>query len=137
MSALCIMPAVALFAGRGLAAFGDLIGLTVETTDGYEYHSNSLCKRGRAWHTKRRKSTSTTRPNIPYWGICKKPHNVVEQDHRGVKRITRPMLGFKTFDAAQSTMIYIELIHMLYKGQLAGGVEQGLTMVEQFYALAA
>ena len=30
-------------------------------------------------------------------------NNVVEQDHRGVKRITRPMLGFKAFDAAQAT----------------------------------
>jgi len=27
-------------------------------------------------------------------------HNVVEQDHRAVKRITRPMLGFKSFEAA-------------------------------------
>src|SRR6188768_3201000 len=30
-------------------------------------------------------------------------NNIVEQDHRGVKRITRPMLGFKAFDAAQAT----------------------------------
>ena len=27
-------------------------------------------------------------------------NNVVEQDHRSVKRVTRPMLGFKAFDAA-------------------------------------
>jgi putative transposase len=27
-------------------------------------------------------------------------NNIVEQDHRGVKRVTRPMLGFKSFDAA-------------------------------------
>jgi len=27
-------------------------------------------------------------------------NNIVEQDHRGVKRITRPMLGFKAFEAA-------------------------------------
>src|SRR5438105_15452363 len=64
-------------------------------------------------------------------------NNIVEQDHRGVKRITRPMLGFKAFDAAQSTLAGIELMHMLRKGQLADGVEQGLTTTEQFYALAA
>src|SRR3989449_1542021 len=64
-------------------------------------------------------------------------NNVVEQDHRGVKRITRPMLGFKAFDAAQSTLVGIALMHMLRKGQLAGGVEQGLTVAEQFYSLAA
>ena len=28
-------------------------------------------------------------------------NNIVEQDHRGVKRVTRPMLGFKSFEAAQ------------------------------------
>src|SRR5881227_36055 len=46
-------------------------------------------------------------------------NNIVEQDHRGVKRITRPMLGFKAFDAAQATLAGIELMHMLRKGQLA------------------
>jgi putative transposase len=64
-------------------------------------------------------------------------NNIVEQDHRGVKRITRPMLGFKAFDAAQSTLTGIELMHMLRKGQLEDGVEQGLTTAEQFYALAS
>jgi putative transposase len=64
-------------------------------------------------------------------------NNIVEQDHRGVKRITCPMLGFKSFEAAQSTLVGIELMHMLRKGQLADGVEQGRTAAEQFYALAA
>ena len=60
-------------------------------------------------------------------------NNIVEQDHRTVKRITRPMLGFKAFDAAQSTLVGIELMHMLRKQQLEDGVEQGLTVAEQFY----
>src|SRR2546427_7435871 len=64
-------------------------------------------------------------------------NTMVEQDHRGVKRITRPMLGFKAFAAAQSTLTGIELMHMLRKGQLAGGREQGRSAAEQFYALAA
>jgi hypothetical protein len=54
-----------------------------------------------------------------------------------VKRITRPMLGFQSFDAAQSTLVGIELMYMLRKRQLEDGVEQGLTVAEQFYALAA
>jgi putative transposase len=65
-------------------------------------------------------------------------NNIVEQDHSGVKRITRPMLGFKAFDAAQSTLVGIELMHMIKKRQLR--VEEGnegLTAAEQFYALAA
>ena len=65
-------------------------------------------------------------------------NNIVEQDHRGVKRVTRPMLGFKSFDAAQETLVGIELMHMIKKKQMmveAG--DEGLTAAEQFYALAA
>ena len=62
----------------------------------------------------------------------------IEQDHRAVTRVTRPMLGFKSFEAAQYTLAGIELMHMVKKGQLVGeeGVK-GLTPAEQFYALAA
>jgi transposase-like protein len=48
------------------------------------------------------------------------------------------MLGFKSFDAAQGTLIGIELMHMIKKKQLvveAG--DEGLTAAEQFYSLAA
>ena len=64
-------------------------------------------------------------------------NNIVEQDHRAVKRITRPMLGFKSFAAAYNTLIGIELIHMIKKRQLVGEVaDAGLTAAERFYALA-
>src|SRR5438477_6827829 len=65
-------------------------------------------------------------------------NNIVEQDHRGVKRVTRPMLGFKSFEAAQGTLVGLELMHMIKKKQLmveAG--DEGRTAAEQFYALAA
>lgn len=65
-------------------------------------------------------------------------NNMVEQDHRGVKRVTRPMLGFKSFEAAQATLIGIELMHMLKKQQLmveAG--DEALTAAKLFYSLAA
>jgi putative transposase len=65
-------------------------------------------------------------------------NNVVEQDHRCVKRVTRPMLGFKSFDAAQHTLAGLELMHMLKKGQrVAEEGTEGLTPAAQFYALAA
>jgi putative transposase len=65
-------------------------------------------------------------------------NNIVEQDHHAVKRVTRPMLGFKAFDAAQRTLAGIELMHMIKKKQMVveAGVE-GRTAAEQFYALAA
>jgi putative transposase len=65
-------------------------------------------------------------------------NNIVEQDHRGVKRVTRPMLGFKSFEAAQDTLVGIELMHMIRKKQMvleAG--DEGLTAAELFYSLAA
>jgi putative transposase len=65
-------------------------------------------------------------------------NNIVEQDHRGVKRITRPMLGFKAFDTAQSTLVGIELMHMIRKRQLVVEEgDEGLTAAELFYSLAA
>ena len=65
-------------------------------------------------------------------------NNIVEQDHRGVKRVTRPMLGFKSFTAAQDMLVGIELMHMIKTRQLV--VEEGnegLTAAELFYSLAA
>ena len=65
-------------------------------------------------------------------------HNMIEQDHRAVKRVTRPMLGFTSLAAAHATLVGIELMHMLKKGPLVGGDgAEGLTPVKQFYALAA
>jgi putative transposase len=55
-----------------------------------------------------------------------------------VKRVTRPMLGFKAFGAAQGTLAGIELMPMIRKKQMELEVgEEGLTAAEQFYALAA
>jgi putative transposase len=63
---------------------------------------------------------------------------VVEQDHRAVKRVTRPMLGFKSLDAAQCTLAGVELMHMIKKRQLVvEAKDEGRTAAEQFYALAA
>lgn len=64
-------------------------------------------------------------------------NHIVEPDHRGVKRITRPMMGCQSFESAPSTLTGIELIHMRRKGPLDDGVEQGLSVADQFYALAS
>jgi len=45
-------------------------------------------------------------------------NNLVEQDHRNIKRQTRPMLGFKSFRRAQTILAGIELVNMIRKGQL-------------------
>ncbi|MGF6880458.1 IS6 family transposase [Paraburkholderia sp. MM5477-R1] len=62
-------------------------------------------------------------------------NNIVEQDHRAIKRRTRPMLGFKIFRCARILLSGIELRHMIAKGQTKGcGI--GQTPAEQFYSLA-
>jgi putative transposase len=45
-------------------------------------------------------------------------NSIVEQDHRAIKRLGRPMLGFKSFRSATATLAGIELMHMIRKGQL-------------------
>ena len=62
-------------------------------------------------------------------------NNLVEQDHRAIKRITRPMLGFKSFEAANATISGIELHHMLKKGQMLD--QENIPAWQQFYLLAA
>jgi len=45
-------------------------------------------------------------------------NNVIEQDHRFIKKRTNPMLGFKSFETAMKTIEGIETIHMIKKGQV-------------------
>ncbi|MGF6980084.1 putative transposase [Paraburkholderia sp. JPY465] len=62
-------------------------------------------------------------------------NNIIEQDHRAIKRRTRQMLGFKKFRCARILLGGIEVMHMIVKGQLNdGGVRQ--TPAQQFYSLA-
>ena len=62
-------------------------------------------------------------------------NNVVEQDHRAIKRMTRPMMGFKSFLSAAITLAGIEIMHMIRKGQMQT-IQHNLTPAEQFYSLA-
>ena len=64
-------------------------------------------------------------------------NNLVEQDHRNIKRRIRPMLGFKSFRRAQTILTGIELIHKIRKGQYQHPAEDGMSSAEPFYLLAA
>jgi putative transposase len=63
-------------------------------------------------------------------------NNIVEQDHRAIKRITRPMLGFKSFRAARAILAGIELMHMIRKGQCNMAGCDGMSFADRFNALA-
>ena len=47
-------------------------------------------------------------------------NNIIEQDHRFIKKRTRPMLGFKNFQSAKQTISGIENIRMIQKNQIIG-----------------
>jgi len=51
-------------------------------------------------------------------------NNRVEQDHRFIKKRIKPMLGFKSFHAANLTITGIENIRIIQKGQLIGTKKQ-------------
>ena len=50
----------------------------------------------------------------------KHPNNIMEQDHRFVKKRTRPTLGFKNLTSAKRTIMGIENIRMIQKNQIKG-----------------
>jgi putative transposase len=60
-------------------------------------------------------------------------NNLIEQDHRFIKKITNPMMGFKDFHSAKATIDGIETAHMIRKGQLSN---ENIPAYKQFMALA-
>jgi IS6 family transposase len=45
-------------------------------------------------------------------------NNIIETDHRSIKRIVDPMLGFQSFLSANKTLKGIEAMNMIKKGQI-------------------
>ena len=72
---------------------------------------------------------------------CKYLNNLVEQDHRFVKRRVNPGLGFGAFDTAQRTIQGYEAMHMLRKGQIEGLTKRDVLaqnhIINQLFGLAA
>jgi transposase, IS6 family len=68
-------------------------------------------------------------------------NNRVEQDHRRIKRRTRPMLGFKGFRTARRTLAGVEAVAMLAKGQVRAAPANDLpaqrAFIHQVFGLAA
>jgi hypothetical protein len=63
-------------------------------------------------------------------------NSIVEQDHRAVKRMTRPMFNFKSLRGAASVLAGGELMHMIRKVQFAIDGADAMSFADQFYALA-
>ncbi|EDX83617.1 hypothetical protein S7335_797 [Synechococcus sp. PCC 7335] len=68
-------------------------------------------------------------------------NNIVEQDHRFLKRRTRPGLGFGSFNTARRTLKGYEAMNMIRKGQIKGA-DQGdvigqISFINQIFGLVA
>jgi transposase-like protein len=68
-------------------------------------------------------------------------NNVVEQDHRWVKRLVNLGLGVGTFRTAQQTIQGYEAMHMFRKGQIGGMAKRDVLaqncVIDQLFGLAA
>ena len=67
-------------------------------------------------------------------------NNVVEQDHRFIKKRVRSMLGFKSFDTATSILSGVEAMHMIKKEQIDlrdQSVQNQKEFIHQLFELAA
>ena len=63
---------------------------------------------------------------------CKYLNNLVEQDHRFIKRRVNPGLGFGAFSTAQRTLQGYEAMHMVRKGQIEGIAKGNVLAQNQF-----
>jgi putative transposase len=63
-------------------------------------------------------------------------NNIVEQDHRFIKKRTKPSIGFKSFRSAKITITGIENIRIIQKGQIIES-NDNLSTFENFKMLMA
>lgn len=67
----------------------------------------------------------------------KYPNNIVELEHCSIKRMTRPMLNFKSFRCVGNLLAGIELMFMIRTGQFALDGAIAISFTGKLYALAA
>ncbi len=80
--------------------------LTLDKNAAYPSATKAMKKSGELWRfTKLRQ--------------VKYLNNIVEQDHRRIKRLVRPGLGFKSLHSARQTIAGYEILAMVRKGQVA------------------
>ena len=61
-------------------------------------------------------------------------NNIVEQDHRRIKRLVRPGLGFKRFVTATQTIAGYEVMAMIRKGQVVSAPGNDIGAQRDFIA---
>ena len=102
--------------------------ITVDKNPAYPRAAAEMKKEGELWRRSRLRQ-------------CKYLNNIVEQDHRRIKRLVRPGLGFGSFRTARRTLAGFEAMAMIRKGQvrnISGGDIRGqATFVAGLFDIAA
>ncbi len=68
-------------------------------------------------------------------------NNIVEQDHRAIKRLVKPGMGFGSFNTARRTIRGYEIMNMVRKGQVLGvpkgAVKERVIFINQIFGVIA
>ncbi len=68
-------------------------------------------------------------------------NNIIEQDHRGIKRLVKPGMGFGSFNTARRTLKGYEIMNMIRKGQIQGlakgTVKERVLFINQVFGVVA
>ncbi len=68
-------------------------------------------------------------------------NNIVEQDHRGIKRLVKPGMGFGSFNTARRTIRGYEIMNMVRKGQVLevpkGAVKERVLFLNRIFGVVA
>ena len=68
-------------------------------------------------------------------------NNIVEQDHRGIKRLVKPGMGFGSFNTARRTIRGYEIINMMRKGQVLGvpkgAIKERVLFINRIFGVVA
>src|SRR3569623_1126759 len=80
--------------------------ITVDKNAAYPSATKAMKRAGALWRFSRLRQ-------------AKYLNNIVEQDHRRIKRLVRPGLGFHSFHTARRTLAGYEAMAMIRKGQVS------------------
>jgi putative transposase len=114
-------------------------------TSAYKYFKNAISENGLPEKINIDKSGSNSEGIAKYNEInganieirqCKYLNNIIEQDHRNIKKITKPIQTFKCFSSAMITLAGIEMMNMLKKGQVYLGTLFTKNYIDEFHELA-
>jgi transposase, IS6 family len=95
--------------------------ITVDQNAAYPIAAEAMKRNGELWQIAKLRQS-------------KYVNNIVEQDHRRIKRLVRPGLGFKTFRAASQTIAGYEVMAMIRKGQVTNAPANDMRTQRNFIA---